>query len=84
MANEVTLGSKYRDFITEIEGAAVSRTTYLYGCVRVCLEWRNKDGKVENEFFDEQRLVDVETQTPIESDATTGGDFKVPPARNPR
>lgn len=72
----VVLGTKVKDKITGFEGIAVSRTTYLYGCVRVCVEPQGlHDGKpIESQYFDEQRLEDVPT-------AVTGGPGDVPHAR---
>ncbi len=67
------LGEKYRDSITGFEGAAVSRTEYLYGCVRVGLEGSTKPG--ESFWFDEQRLTEF-------TNATSGGDMPTPPSRD--
>ena len=69
----VELGIQYVDSITGFEGVAVSRTEYLYGCVRVGLEGHIKPGEVF--WFDEQRLSSSTT-------ATTGGDMPSPPSRN--
>lgn len=60
----ITLGRKYRDYISGFEGIAVSRSEFLHGCVRVLLEGPVKpDGEAREFFVDEQRLVDVETET---------------------
>lgn len=80
---EAILGRRYKDNITGFEGTAVSRTEYLYGCVRVALE--GLDGnKPYVEWFDEQRLIDVVTEEPVETTATTGGPHPTPPSRDPR
>lgn len=70
----VTLGNTYTDNVTGIEGVATARSTHLHGCVRVCLEFL-KDGKPEEWWFDEQRLVDT-------SPAPTGGPRSTPPPRS--
>ena len=71
----VTLGKTYKDNITGFEGVAISRTTYLNGCVHVALQApKCEEGKpVEPQWFDEQR-VDPN------SDVTTGGPGIHPPS----
>jgi len=49
----------------------VSRTEYLYGCVRVGLEGATKPG--ESVWFDEQRLTET---------TNSGGDMPNPPSRD--
>jgi hypothetical protein len=81
-ATRVALGAKYRDTITSFEGIAVSRTEFLYGCVRVCLEKGDEKGeKSVTEYFDEQRLTAVsELHQRLVSDAKTGGPGDCPTA----
>jgi hypothetical protein len=80
-ATKATLGAKYRDTITGFEGIAVSRTEFLYGCVRVCLEKGDEKGeKSVTEYFDEQRLIAVSDHVSLVSDAKTGGPGDVPKA----
>ena len=44
---EVLLGAKVRDKVTGLEGIAVSRHDYLYGCTRISIQPEvDKDGKV--------------------------------------
>ena len=69
----VELGKRYSDSITGFAGVAVSRTEYLYGCVRVGLEGSTKPG--EAFWFDEQRLTEF-------TNATSGGDMPSPPSRD--
>jgi len=73
----VQLGTKVRDNITGFEGIAVSRTEYLFGCVRVCVEPQAlHDGKpIDSQFFDEQRLEAIAT-------AVSGGPGDAPGARS--
>lgn len=54
----VKLGDKVKDAITGFTGIVVSRTEFLYGCVRCAVQPTElKDGKcIEPEYFDEQRL----------------------------
>ncbi len=80
----VMLGQKYRDTITGFVGTATARTDYLYGCVRVVLEGRGKEGTPEEWVFDEQRLVtEAEGRRPIPT-ATAGGARATPPRRGLR
>jgi hypothetical protein len=82
---ETILGEVYQDMITGFEGVATSRTTYLYGCVRVALEPKTlHEGKpIEANYFDEQRLVHVKSGEKVTTDAKSGGDWRVPPRRDP-
>lgn len=70
----VKLGLMYEDAITGFKGYATGRTTYLYGCVRVGLE--SKEKPTEMVWFDEQRLVAF-------SPATSGGPMPYAPSRDP-
>ena len=73
----VKLGDKVRDSISGFEGVATSRTEFLYGCVRVCVEPQGlHDGKpIDSQYFDEQRLCES-------SPAPVGGPGPVPPPRD--
>lgn len=70
----VKLGVKVKDSITGFMGVAVSRTEYLYGCVRVGVEGEAKPGEIY--YFDEQRLT-------VETNAISGGNMPTPPSRDP-
>lgn len=56
---KVKLGQKVRDTISGVEGVAVARTEWLYGCVRVTIQPEgSKDGKPYDYFnADEPQLV---------------------------
>lgn len=56
------LGDRARDSITGFEGIIVARSTYLFGCVQVCLSPKvGEDGAHrEAHWFDEPRLLLVE------------------------
>lgn len=73
----IKLGSKVRDILTGFEGIAVARTTFLYGCVRVCIESTEiLKGEVVENWFDEQRVETVKKTKPKvspESSAGAGG-----------
>jgi hypothetical protein len=81
----VKLGTKVKDSITGFEGIATSRTEYLYGCVRVCVEPQGlHDGKpIDPMFFDEQRLEEQPTAI-SGGPGDVPGARSVPPARDPR
>ena len=54
----IKLGQKVRDTLTGLEGVAISRTEFLYGCVRVGVQpFEVKDGKpVDATWIDEPQL----------------------------
>ncbi len=74
------LGKKCRDKVTGFEGLVISRTDWLYGCVRYGLQSSElkDDGSVLNtEVFDEAQLELVEK---VEEyiPRTTGGARDIP------
>ncbi len=72
----VKLGTKVKDKITGVSGVATARSDYLYGCVRICVEYLNKkSGELKELWFDEQRLEK-------KSKAGPGGPKSVAPARS--
>ena len=79
----IKLGSKVRDIYSGVEGLAVARTVWLYGCARIGIESGElKDGLAQDaQWFDEQRVETVEDEMPrvsSENSAPTGG-----PQRDP-
>lgn len=56
----IKLGSRVRDTLTGFEGIATGRTTFLFGCVRVCIESPELEkGETIENWFDEQRVETV-------------------------
>ncbi len=86
MAKKIKLGKLYQDTLTGYEGVATARHEYMYGCVRITVERKDKDGKIETEIFDEQRMEQADGKKPRLT-ATAGGpqpafpDRSVPPGR---
>ena len=74
---KIKLGNRYRDTIHGFEGVAISQTTYIAGCDRVCLEFM-KDGEIKASYFDITQLEGVKI-TPKQN--KPGGPRPVPPAR---
>jgi len=76
---QVVLGDRYKDSITGWEGVAVGRYEYLNGCIRIGLETMH-DGEPKEMVFDEQRIISIETQKPVDTLASRGGpqDHKPP------
>ena len=73
----VELGRMYKDRITGFEGIAISRTEWVYGCVRVGLQSPelDKDGKpIDAQVFDEAQVV---------AQADASDRFVPPPPRPP-
>ena len=56
---QATLGKKYRDKITGVEGIATARCEYLSGQIDVLLESERK-GEVQRNWIDEARLEEAE------------------------
>ena len=58
----ITLGDKVKDPITGFKGVAVSRTEYLYGCIRIGVQGPvDKNGNVTDwAHFDEPQLENIE------------------------
>lgn len=70
----VTLGEKYRDEQTGVEGTAVTVSFFQHGCTRVTIEW--SDGKdVSGMGFDEPRLKGPKGAA-YESDVVLGEKYK--------
>ena len=88
------VGDSVTDPLSKFEGVVTSRTEYLFGCVRVCVEAREtKDGKPVEAYFDEQRL-DLQKDSKVAAQrrarwdanrdagfANPGGPGDVPPPR---
>lgn len=83
------LGCEARDIVTGLEGVITSRTEYLNGCVRYCIQPRAVDNKPahEVEWVDEQqievigdgvrtRLLPAQVAGPV---AAVGGPRRNPP-----
>lgn len=79
-SNIVMDGRMYCDKHTGFEGAATGVCFYENGCIRIVLEG-GKDGDAKDLVVDEQRLIEVETQKPIESYSPRGGPRSAPQSR---
>ncbi len=82
----IRLGSKVKDVYSGIEGIAIGRTDWLYGCTRYGVETsEKKDGVPITIWFDEQRLSIVTEEKPkvSEDNTATSGGPKDDPSRNP-
>ena len=71
----IKLGQKVRDTLTGLEGVAISRTEFLYGCVRILVQPHGltKDGAVKEPVFVDEPQVEALREEPI----------KLPTARVP-
>lgn len=82
---EFPLGSEVKDVVTGFSGIAVSRVTYLTGCVQYAVQPQKlkEDGTVADaSYFDTQRLTQVGPWLFVPS-SETGGEVrgKLPPAQ---
>ena len=68
---DITLGERYVDTQTGIEGVATGITFFQYGCERVNLEVVVA-GKIEDYGFDAPRLTHIATQKRAETTRTGG------------
>lgn len=71
----IKLGQKVRDTITGLEGIAVARSEYLYGCVRIGIQPQEvKEGKPADWVYVDEPQLRVVKDTPAP---------KAPPAHGP-
>jgi hypothetical protein len=81
----IKLGSRVKDSISGFTGIATARVEYMYGCARILIEAEQlRDGKHDDCYFDEQRVVVLEERVPevsTDNSATTGGPQNDPPQR---
>lgn len=57
---KIKLGQKVRDTLTGLEGTAISRTEWLYGCVRVAVQCEGgKDGLPFDAFVVDEPQLEV-------------------------
>ena len=77
----ITLGDEAKDTVTGFTGVVVSRTDYLNGCTRICLQPPiGADGKLpQYETFDEPQLRVVTAQKVPRGPTHTGGPDKFMP-----
>lgn len=62
--SRIELGDTVKETILGYQGVVTSVTDYLYGCRRCCMEFKGKDGKIQELTFDEPRLEVVKSKTP--------------------
>jgi hypothetical protein len=65
------LGRNVRDKVTRVEGVTTGATIWLNGCKRYIVE-RVHDGKVLDDWFDEDRLEAFDRVPQIPKTPTTG------------
>ena len=78
---EKWFGKKCRDKVTGIEGICVSCLTNLFSSDLYGLEWRNKKGKSDHQWFDEGRLEiigDGVTSESVSTHRPGGSDIELP------
>jgi hypothetical protein len=79
-APEIEFEREYRDRITGFVGKCTGFCRYISGCDQVLLQPSiDKDGKrQEGIWLDDERLIDVETDEPVERTSTRGADTPAP------
>lgn len=78
---DITFEREYRDRITGFRGICVAVARYVSGCDQVLLVPRvGEDGKAsEGSWFDDERLIDVESAKPVARTSERGGPQPAPP-----
>ncbi len=76
MPPHFALGDQARDQVTGFKGIIVARSTYLFGCVQVCLSPKiGEDGTYrEAHWFDEPRLQVVRRGAASPADVSDASD----------
>jgi hypothetical protein len=80
----IEFGKKYRDDITGFVGTCTGKCSYISGCDQVLLVPPvDKDGKrVGGEWFDDDRLIDIEAEQRVARTSTKGGPQADAPSRS--
>ena len=75
MNEEIKLGNKVRDKLTDLEGVVVAKAIYLNGCIQYQIQPRElKDGKpLEDIWVDEVQLENIEENNIEEVEPRHGG-----------
>ncbi len=78
----IVLGNRYRDKVSGWEGIATARYEYMNGCVRYCLDAKDKDGAPTGHVFDVQQIEEVVGAVVAPDPKPRGGPrTSTPPAR---
>lgn len=79
-APEVEFERAYRDRITGFEGKCTGFVSYISGCDQVLLHaGLDKEGKLqEGQWFDDDRLIDVEHEQIVARSSSRGADMPAP------
>ncbi len=70
---KIILGNKYTETTHGRTGKATAICQYITGCARVCLEWLDKDGKVDEVWIDVTQVKEITVPN------KPGGPQKAPP-----
>jgi len=77
----IQLGASYKDVITNFSGVAVGHCVYISGCSQVLLVPKvdAKGKRMEGEWFDEQRLEQIEAEIIVlQNELSPGADKEAP------
>ncbi len=74
--NKTSVGEKVRDTITGFSGIITSRTEYLHGCVRCCVQPIELKDYIpqKSHIFDEPQLESIKVNAVSAGDQRRGGD----------
>lgn len=75
MKKDIRLGEEVRDVITGFKGVAISKISYLTGCVQYGVKPKAKNGKMlDVEYIDEDQLEPIIKRKREASKTPLGGD----------
>lgn len=80
---KVEFGKMYRDRISGFQGICTGMSSFISGCDQVLLvpSVDEKGAYQEGHWFDDERLIDVESERRVERTSRRGGPQQVPNVR---
>jgi hypothetical protein len=79
----IEFGEVYRDRISGFQGTCTGKSSFISGCDQVLLTPTvgSDGGFKEGNWFDDERLIDVQTEQPVQRTSRKGGPM-LTPSRN--
>ncbi len=83
-AAAIEFGRRYRDRISGFEGTCTGKSSFISGCDQVLLtpSVDEKGAHREGHWYDDERLIDIEMEKPVERTSRKGGPEFSPPSRS--
>jgi hypothetical protein len=79
----IEFGKEYRDRISGFVGVCTGKSSFISGCDQVLLVPKiGEDGSYKDgHWFDDERLISVESERPVQRTSRRGGPQQTPKAR---